>query len=96
MVKKEVHSRFNDNGFGIAGVVFGVLSIVNLGFNGILIGIVGLFFGLKQKKIGQNKWSNAGIILNIIGIVLGIAIIILFFTVLKGYLAQLSGLQGVA
>ena len=91
MVKKGARSGSNDNSFGIVGVVLGILSIVNLGMNGIFIGIIGLFFGLKQKKIGQNKWSKAGIILNIIGVVLGIIIIVLLFTVLQGYLAQLSG-----
>lgn len=65
-----------DNSFGIASVVLGILSIVFSSASGIILGIVGLIFSLKQKKRMKNSWSKAGFILNIIGIILGIIILI--------------------
>ncbi len=72
MSKEEI----KDNSFGISSVILGILSIVISGGNGIILGIIGLFFSLKQKKISKNKWSKAGLILSIIGIILGIVAII--------------------
>lgn len=72
MVKEEV----KDNSFGVAGVILGIISVVLSSAPGILLGIIGLVFSFKQKKIAKNKWALAGTILNIIGIVIGLAIFI--------------------
>ena len=80
MVKREV-----DNSFGIVGVILGIFSILfiplSLGFFGIpvitlILGVVGLVFSLKQKKISKNGWAKVGVRLNIIGIVLSLAVLI--------------------
>ncbi len=80
MTKREV-----DNSFGIVGVILGLLSIifipVSLGFFGmpvitLILGVVGLVFSLKQKKISKNGWAKVGVRLNLIGIVLSLAILI--------------------
>ena len=92
MDKKEVRAS-KDNSFGIAGVVLGIISVLFLS-NGIITGIIGLVFSLKQKKLNANKWSKAGIILNVIGIILGIAMLIFLFKFSQGYLAQFQSLQG--
>jgi hypothetical protein len=90
MVKKE----FNNcgNAFGIVSVVFGILSILSLSAGGVVMGIVGLIFGLKQKKNSPNSWSKAGIVLSIVGIILGIVMIVFLINYLSDYIAQL-GLQ---
>ena len=85
--KKTTHS---DNSFGIAGVVFGILSILNLSVIGIIMGILGLIFSLKQNKIMKNKWSKAGIVLNIIGIIVGIVAVIFLVKYASDYLAQIT------
>ena len=87
MVKKGVVKT--DNSFGVSGVVLGILSISSISLLGVLLGVVGLIFSLKQNKKGKNKWSKAGIILNIIGIVLGVLslILIVYF---GDYLLQLQ------
>ena len=89
-MKKEA----GDNSFGVAIVVLGILSILSLSVLGIILGAVGLVFSLKQKKVDKNKWSKAGMILNLIGIVLGILVIIFFFNYASSYLAQIQNLQG--
>ncbi|NCO11486.1 hypothetical protein CO038_00090 [Candidatus Pacearchaeota archaeon CG_4_9_14_0_2_um_filter_39_13] len=89
-MKKEA----GDNSFGVASVVLGILSILSLSVLGIILGAVGLVFSLKQKKVDKNKWSKAGMILNLIGIVLGILVIIFFFNYASSYLAQIQNLQG--
>jgi len=66
-----------DNSFGIASVILGILSIVLASVPGIIFGIIGLFFASKQKKIHANKWSKAGFILAIIGIILSVVVIYL-------------------
>lgn len=79
-----------DNSFGVAGVVFGVLSILSLGFGGIVLGVIGLIFSNKQKKFSGNSWSRAGWILNVLGIVLSILVIILMIYFFPEYLNQFN------
>lgn len=79
-MKKEEQSEDNSNSFGIAAVVFGILSIT-LFFTGIpsaIFGIIGIVFALRQRKKSKNKWAKAGLILSVIGLVLSIILIILF------------------
>ena len=87
MIKRE-----DDNSKGITGVVLGILSIFNLSFIGVLMGIVGLVFSIKQHKTNKNSWSKAGIILNIIGIVIGIILIYFLATYALDYIAQLQAI----
>ena len=96
MARKEVVKRSvsGDNSSGIVGVVFGILSLLTLSVPGVVMGIVGLLFSLKQNKVMKNKWSKAGIILNILGIILGIIAIIFLYNFAINYLAQLQQLQG--
>ncbi|MEK6927685.1 MAG: hypothetical protein AABX11_04600 [Nanoarchaeota archaeon] len=68
-----------DNSMGITGVILGITSIVFSGVSGIILGIVGLIFALKQKKYSPNKWSKAGVVLNIIGIIVSIIVFILVY-----------------
>lgn len=85
MAKKEV-VKVVGNDLGIVGVVFGILSIVFALFQpifGIIIGIIGLIFSLKQNKVMKNKWSKAGIILNITGMILAIVVVIAAFNFFK-------------
>ncbi len=83
----------SDNSFGIAGVVLGILSIVFSSITGVVLGIVGLVFSTKQNKIAKNKWSKAGKILNIIGIILGIILFIFALTSILKSQAFLSQVQ---
>ena len=89
MVKKEGEG----NSFGIIGVVFGILSILSLSIAGIVMGIIGLIFSMKQKKVNKNNWSKTGMILNIIGIILGLIVTYIFVNLLPDYISQLQ-LQG--
>jgi len=62
----------SDNSFGVGGVILGILSIVFSSITGVILGVIGLIFSVKQNKIARNKWAKAGMILNIIGIIIGI------------------------
>ena len=82
-------AKEGDNNFGVASVVLGILSIVFISLTflaifaplaGVVLGIVGLIFGLKQKKVMNNKWATAGIWLNVIGIIINA---LLFLWVVK-------------
>jgi vacuolar-type H+-ATPase subunit I/STV1 len=79
-MKKEALSKTgnsgNDNAFGIASVVLGIFSIVFASINGIILGIIGLIFAIKQQNKTPTSWGKAGEILAIIGIVLSILAII--------------------
>ncbi|MDP4039273.1 MAG: hypothetical protein Q8P57_01720 [Candidatus Pacearchaeota archaeon] len=72
MKKEEGNSGRNDS--GIVSVIFGILSIINVGLVGSVIGVVGLVFGIVQNKKHKNLWSQWGIILSIIGIVVGVIV----------------------
>lgn len=78
------------NEFGLLSVVFGVLSIVSLSAAGIVMGILAVIFAYQQNKRDANKWSKAGKILGIIGIVLGIImLIVVYWAVSSDLLANL-------
>ena len=93
-MKKEGQVVTRDNSFGVVSVILGIIGIALSSFHGFLLGIVGIFFSLQQKKRYPNSWSKAGFILNIISIILGIASIILFILVLRGVISSpaLSGI----
>ncbi len=97
MVKKEEVKREEGkshvNNCGVVGVVLGILSIVNLGGIGILYGLVGFFFGLKQSKISKNRWSKWGMILSVIGIVGGLIMIYVLVNYIGPYIGQFQQLQ---
>ena len=70
MKKKVVRaSRSNDNSFGTAAVVLGVVSLVFPSYYGIIAGIVALLFALKQRSDNNNNWALWALILAILGIV---------------------------
>ena len=88
-----------DNGYGIVGLVLGILSIpLSLSpIFGAIFGIVGLFFSLKQKKVKANSLSKSGIILSIIGIILSIVFFVLALYIIKNrpeLLAQATQVAG--
>ena len=96
MKKEENQKSSNDNNCGVVSVVLGILSIILLAGNGIgiIIGIIGLIFGKKQEKTSKNKWSRAGITLNIIGIILGIILLIVFIYLVLNNPELMAQIQG--
>jgi hypothetical protein len=62
----------DDNSYGTASVVLGILSIVLSSLPGIILAIVGIVFANKQRKIESNKWAKNGKVLGIVGLILGI------------------------
>ena len=66
------------NGFAIAGLVLGILSILSsftivffgLGWLGLIFGIVGIVMGVMAKKKAPSGMATAGLVLSIIGTVL--------------------------
>ncbi|MEK6899308.1 MAG: hypothetical protein AABW79_04405 [Nanoarchaeota archaeon] len=82
-----------DNSFGISSVIFSILGIlfsIVIPFVGLILAVLGLGFGLMQKKRTKNKWSKLGIILGVIGILLGLVFSVL--TVIYAFkIAQESG-----
>lgn len=85
-MKKEM----SDNSSGVVGVVFGILSLFSLGIGGMVLGVVGLLFSIKQKKIEANKWSTWGFGLSVAGIVLGAIATYIVYHYYTGALGQVS------
>ena len=76
----------SDNSFGVASVIFGILS-VTLSFTVILggfFGILAFIFALVQRKHSKNKWSTAGIVLSAIGVVLAVLMLIAIISLMSG------------
>ncbi len=65
-------------GLGISGFTLGVLGIILSGWIGLIISLVGFTFSVVQQKKHKTRMGKVGIILNIIGALLSIAIIILY------------------
>ena len=82
----------NSNSSGIASVVFGILGLIFpltiiLGsFAGMILSILSLIFALVQRKHFSNKWSTAGIILSILGIIINLIIIIWLINLISNYI----------
>jgi len=100
MVIKEVSKTNENSALGLLGWSFGILSIIFSILQpiaGALSGVVGLVLSSKQNKGSPDKWSSAGRILSIIGIIVSILILILGIIAIKylvndpNLLAQLQG-----
>ena len=96
---KIIMEKKSDNSSGIISVILGILSIVlGIGvifgsFAGLILGVISLFFAINQKKNNSNKWSKAGMVLSIIGIVINLLIFVLLITVLTKIAMQIQELQ---
>lgn len=66
-------SNFSDNSFGVAALIFGVLSIIFYSYDGIIFGILGIIFALKQRYNSSNNWVYSAITLSIIGLIISLA-----------------------
>ena len=75
---KKIGERSNKESFGIIGLTLGITSIIFMGNNGILLGIAGLIFSMIQQKKNPTKIGKAGIIVNIVGIILAIVFLVVF------------------
>ena len=67
-----------ENNFGLASFILGVLSAVFSLFiyPGIILGILGLIFGIVQTRKKNNNWAIWGIVLSIAGVILSIVIVV--------------------
>lgn len=95
MKEGEHTSKLNYNSSGITGVVLGIISLMSLSFVGVVLGIIGLVFSIVQHRKMRNKWSLAGIIINVIGIVGGIVGTYFAVNYVAQYIDQLQQLQNV-
>ena len=78
-------------GLGISGFTLGILGIIFSGWIGLIISIVGFMLCFIQQKRHKDKLGKIGLILNIIGVAVSIAFIILSYTVLGPLLSKVSG-----
>lgn len=82
-----------ENAFGIAGFILGILSIIYIGWAGILIALVGFFLSLYQQKKNPTKAGRIGLVLNIIGFVAGIIVVAVYAYILLPKLQEFLGTQ---
>ncbi len=84
------------NSSATASVVLGIMSIVLASLPGLLLGITAFVFAVKQEKYNKNKWTKAGKVLSIIGVILSIAAIVASIYILKNtdVLNQLTSQYG--
>ena len=62
------------NGFGIASLILGILSILTsilVPLIAVITGILGIIFSVKQKNESPNGLATAGLVTSIIGLVIG-------------------------
>ena len=91
MAKEE---SMKDNSFGVVSVVFGIFSVLIGSLGSVVLGLIGLLFGIKQRRIHRNKWSKWGINLSLIGIVVGIISTILIAKYGADFISQFQQMQG--
>jgi hypothetical protein len=81
--KKEIKSI--GEGLGISGFTLGVLSILFAGTAGAFISVIGGIFCFVQQRKNKTNLGKAGLILNILGLILSI----LYIAYLAPLLSQL-------
>jgi heme/copper-type cytochrome/quinol oxidase subunit 2 len=98
-MQKETHSTSSSNSAGIVSVIFGILSLVVISIfglatiSGIILGVIGLIFGIIQRKHSNNKWANWGIGISIIGIIINVLILIWLAATIAEFARQVQELQ---
>jgi len=65
-------TKKKSNNLGIASLILGISSTIFcwVPFLGIILGVLGIIFSVKQKKIFPNNINTAGLVTSIIGLVL--------------------------
>ncbi len=88
------------NGFGITGLVLGILSLVCITLLppiGIILGIFGIVFSAVQQKRTPTGVGTAGLITSIIGLILSIVMTILlifaFFAIKEFFIPRIGNLK---
>lgn len=84
--KRGKESRIKGNSFGASGFTLGILSFLSLSYLGIVFVVVGFIFCFIQQKKKSTKLGKAGIIINVIGLILCILFIKFVFPILNNIL----------
>jgi len=74
-LKTKSHIEGMGTGFGITGLILGILSIlmsIFIPLISVIAGILGIIFSKKQMKVSPIGTATAGLVISIIGLVLGI------------------------
>ncbi len=71
-VKEPRESKPKGNSMGAAGFTIGILSILTLGIFGIVMSVIGFGLCFFQQKNKPTKLAKAGLIINIIGLILSL------------------------
>ena len=98
MTKKEAGKKLKKNPEtnGLIGFVLGIISIIFIANNGLIVGIVGLAFSIRQQKTKPTREGKLGIILNTIGIILAIIMIIVTILYLGPLIEQQIAAGGIS
>lgn len=87
-----------DNSCGVVSVVLGIMSLVTflIPVLALILAIIGIVFAFCQKKQNNNSWVTAGMWLNGIAIIVGVAWNIFYIKGILEYvqLIQQSGQLG--
>ncbi len=92
MQKEGINNQANN--FGLASVIFGIISLIfvlGLNLHGGIFALIGLIFAFIQRNKSNNNWAFWGIILNLAGIVINLAVFIWILTTITQQLKD-SGL----
>lgn len=87
-----------DNSSGVASVILGLVSLSFalsilpsiFSLSGLFLGVIGLVFGMKQRKAFPSKWSTWGIALSILGIAINTVLLVFLIMTIAQTLAELQ------
>ena len=89
MVREKGGKEIKGNSFGASGFTLGIMSILSLGYLGVLMAVIGFFFCYIQFKGKKTKLATAGLIINGVGLVLSILWIVYLAPMFSSYLQSL-------
>ena len=82
--------KVKGNSFGASGFTLGIMSILSLGYIGIIMSVLGFFFCYTQFRGKKTKLAKAGLIINIIGFAISILWIVYLAPIVSSYVQGLS------
>jgi len=88
--EKSVGPKVKGNSLGASGFTLGIISILSLGYIGIIMSVLGFFFCYIQLKGKKTRLAKAGLIINIIGLAVSILWIVYLAPMFSSYIQGLA------
>lgn len=86
--------KIKGNSLGASGFTLGLVSIISLGWFGIILSLLGFIFCLVQQMKKPTKLAKIGIFINVIAFILSIVFIVYLAPLITNWIMQQTNPTG--